>query len=137
MYISLCSLYTNHWLQKKIPAILSRLHPRLHFPLLHRLHHGRRRLEELPPRELGRRPPYGVGLGAHLPLLRIYRLGLGQAVHDAVEKGPDMSPGPWVNRSWDRLTLPQRLLDVYKRHVWPPGLAFCVSSGQKNAMVFS
>ncbi len=85
-------------------------HARLHVPLLHRLHHGRRRLEELPPRELGRRPPYGVGLGAHLPLLRIYRLGLGQAVHDAVEKGPDMSPGPWVNRSWDRLTLPQRLL---------------------------
>lgn len=30
-------------------------HARLHFPLLHRLHHGRRRLEELPPRELGRR----------------------------------------------------------------------------------
>ena len=44
------------------------------------------------------------------PLLRLHRLGPGQAVHDAVEKGPDMSPGPWVNRSWDRLTLPQRLL---------------------------
>lgn len=40
--------------------------------------------KKLPPRELGRRPPHGVGLGAHLPLLRIYRLGLGQAVHDAV-----------------------------------------------------